>query len=911
MRQLARKLLLPVLAISAIATGHAAQDSATATAPKLMALPQGAVAWARELNEVREADPGLALTHLTVLLKRTPERQQAFEELLRQQQDPASANFHRWLTPIEVGERFGAPADRIEAVSAWLRSNGLSVDAVSNSRTRIRFSGTAAAVGAAFGSPMRLYSVGGEQRMAISGAPAIPEELADVVQAVAGLESVNEKPHEHPGGVVRAAAGDEGLKSTICSGATCRHFVWPADFATIYDLYPAYQSSGQGAGQTVAVIGRSTVFMQDIENFQARANLAVHDPIVIVPPGGVDPGPAQTTPPDDTSTLADQSEATLDVTRVAGTAPDATIKLVISKNLQTASGIGIAAQYVVDTVPLPAQVMTISFGTCEQNAGQAGVAFWDNLFSQAAAEGISSFASSGDSGVAGCDEHHAAPPPNQVASPSYICSSSYVTCVGGTEFSDSTNYWSTTNFGGHRSALGYIPEGAWNEPLDSSGNLQVAATGGGISAYIATPSWQTGPGVPGKQGRYTPDVSFDAASNAGYVKCQAASGGSCQLDTSGAFTFIYTSGTSGSAPSMAGIAALLNEKMGGAQGNLNPGLYKLAANPDNGVFHDVTLTTSSVSPCDLGTPSKCNNSTPGQAALQGGLAGYAVGPGYDLATGLGSLDVANFVAQWSSVATPATNYQGLWWASPAGSESGWGINFAHQGDTIFATWFTYDLSGNGNWLVMTAPRTAARTYAGTLYATTGPAFSSIPFNPASVAAIAVGTGSLTFSDANNGTFSYAIGATSQSKAITREVFGTMPTCAMATSSLASATNYTDLWWASPAGSESGWGINLTHEGTTIFGSWFTYDTTGKPMWLVVTAPLAAPSTYSGTLYRTTGPAFNAVPFNPSSVVATPVGSATFSFIDGNNATFTYAVNGVSQAKAITREIFGSTGTVCR
>jgi len=281
----------------------------------------------------------------------------------------------------------------------------------------------------------------------------------------------------------------------------------------------------------------------------------------------------------------------------------------------------------------------------------------------------------------------------------------------------------------------------------------------------------------------------------------------------------------------------------------------------------------------------------------------------------------NFLGQAASVAAAAAsvNYEGLWWAAPAGAESGWGINFAHQGDTIFASWFTYDLSGKGLWLVMTAPKTAPGVYAGTLYTTTGPAFNAVPFNPASVVATAVGSGTLTFSDANSGTFSYSFppGAVlgnmspiAQVKAITHQVFGTLPACATATGSLAAATNYQDLWWAAPAGAESGWGINLTHQGDTLFATWFTYDLNGTPMWLVVTAPKTAPGVYGGTLYRTTGPAFNAAPFNPAAVVATAVGNATFTFMDGNNANFAYTVNNVAQNKAITREVFVNPGTVC-
>ena len=269
----------------------------------------------------------------------------------------------------------------------------------------------------------------------------------------------------------------------------------------------------------------------------------------------------------------------------------------------------------------------------------------------------------------------------------------------------------------------------------------------------------------------------------------------------------------------------------------------------------------------------------------------------------------NYATASASVNAAVPNYEGLWWNSPAGSESGWGINFEHQGDTIFATWFTYDATGKGWWLVMTAPKTGPNTYSGTLYRTSGPAFSAVPFNPAQVTPTAVGNATLTFSDANNGTFAYTVNAISQMKSITRQVFGPLPTCTSGVANLAATSNYQGLWWAAPAGSESGWGINFAHEGDTIFATWFTYDVDGTPMWLVVTAQKTAAGTYTGTLYRTTGPAFNSVPFNPASVTPTPVGSATLAFTDGNTGTFSYTVNGVSQAKAITRQVFGS-GTIC-
>ena len=282
----------------------------------------------------------------------------------------------------------------------------------------------------------------------------------------------------------------------------------------------------------------------------------------------------------------------------------------------------------------------------------------------------------------------------------------------------------------------------------------------------------------------------------------------------------------------------------------------------------------------------------------------------------------NFAGQTGSVTAPAPalNFQGIWWKAPAASESGWGLNIAHQGDTIFASWFTYDPLGRGWWAVMTANKIGPNTYQGQLFETHGPAFDAVPFNPAMVVPSAVGTGTLTFTDANTGNFSYTVdkgGTVTQSKAITRQVFGPLPTCTFGTQpNLALATNYSDIWWKSPATSESGWGINLNQEGDTIFATWFTYDEDGTPLWLVVTAAKTGANVFTGDLYRTTGPAFSSVPFNPALVVATKVGTATFTFADGNNATFSYTVqlasmmSPVTQSKAITRQIFTAPGTTC-
>ncbi len=257
------------------------------------------------------------------------------------------------------------------------------------------------------------------------------------------------------------------------------------------------------------------------------------------------------------------------------------------------------------------------------------------------------------------------------------------------------------------------------------------------------------------------------------------------------------------------------------------------------------------------------------------------------------------------------SYQGLWWAAPAGAESGWGINLAHQADTIFVTWFTYNATGAAWWLSMTAKRVGEGTYSGQLMETHGPGFATTPFNPAAVKVTPVGTGTLTFSDRDRGVFSYVVNGTAQAKPITRQLFGVPPACAGVTpQELAQATNYQDLWWVAN-GAESGWGINFAHQGDTIFATWFTYDGAGVPMWLATTATRTGTRTYEGSLYRTTGPRFDAIPFAPEIVRNSVAGRATLTFADGNSATFAYTVDGMSQSKTITRQLFTpSAGTLC-
>lgn len=264
---------------------------------------------------------------------------------------------------------------------------------------------------------------------------------------------------------------------------------------------------------------------------------------------------------------------------------------------------------------------------------------------------------------------------------------------------------------------------------------------------------------------------------------------------------------------------------------------------------------------------------------------------------------------------PSPNYQGLWWASPAGSESGWGLGIAHQGDTLFATWFTYDDGGQPMWLVAPAmSRSGGRDYAGTVYRTSGPGYDAVRFDPSAVHTEALGSAQLLFTSDGAGTFHYTLflsPTVANAKSITRQAFATpQPACAEGQPTSA-ATNFTDLWWAAPAGSESGWGLYVAHQGDVLFAVWFTYSG-GSGTWFV--APdlrRGADGRWSGALLRTTGPAFRTVPWDPARVAAGTVGTASLEFADGLSGRFTWRVGESSQSKAIVRQSFALPGTDCR
>ncbi len=546
------------------------------------------------------ADAGLPMKRMIMTLKLRPGADAELRRLVQEQHDPTSANYHRWLTPEEFGARFGQTDTQINAVVQWLQSHGLTVEEIGKGRTWINFSGTAALVEQAFGTQIHRIQVNGRMHHANVVDPSIPRGLAGIVGGIVSLHDFRRQPMHRS---IRQVDPKE-LTPDFTSGSS--HFVGPADFATIYNVNPLYNAGTNGSGQSVAIVGRTDIALADVQQFRTFFGLPANNPQFIH--NGADPGNLGG---------GEEGEADLDVQWSGAVARNATIKFVISASTNTTDGVDLSAQYIVNNNVAPA--MSTSFGSCESAMGSAERSFYNNLWSQAASQGITSFVSSGDAGAAGCNV--GSDTTGSGAAVSGLCSTPFNVCVGGTQFNDTSNpgtYWSSTNNSTTQgSALSYIPEMVWNESGNVSGGSGLWSSGGGASAFYAKPSWQVAPGVPADSKRDVPDVSLTAAGHDGYIVVQ---GGS----------LFAVGGTSASSPSFAGLMALIVQKTGARQGNANTVFYPMAqaqfASGGVAAFHDTT---------------SGNNSVPG-------VTGFSATSGYDRATGLGSVDANVLVTNWGS-----------------------------------------------------------------------------------------------------------------------------------------------------------------------------------------------------------------------------------------------------------------------
>lgn len=544
-------------------------------------------------------DPDLPLERMLLVLKPSPSKQAALDDLAEKQQDPSSPLYHRWLTPAEFGEQFGAAESDVAQVAAWLSAHGFAIDKIAAGRRFVEFSGTAGEVYDAFHTEIRRYRIGSELHIANAQDPQIPAALAGVVRGVVSLHDFRRKS-EIASQAAPSARAANGSQALYTAGST--HYLFPADFAAIYDLSPVYDASITGSGISIAIAARSNINLNDVATFRSIAGLATGNPAVIL--AGADPG----------LVADDQEESTLDVEWSGAVAPAASVSLVVAGSTATTDGVDLAAAYIVNHAAAP--VLSVSYGSCEREMGAAELAFYNDLWEQAAAQGMSVFVASGDAGAAGCSE--GADSFGSAATVNGLCSSPYATCVGGTKFDEGTNaaeYWAAANSAGYGSALGYIPEVAWNESALNSG-IGLWATGGGVSAIYSQPGWQASVGGASAANgmRAVPDVALAAANHDGYF-----------IVENGAHVIV--SGTSVAAPSFAGLMALVIEKQhGAAQGSANPRLYALSS-VESDPFH--------------ATPGG-NNSVPG-------VSGFAAsGATYNLATGLGSVDASLLVNGWGA-----------------------------------------------------------------------------------------------------------------------------------------------------------------------------------------------------------------------------------------------------------------------
>jgi subtilase family serine protease len=596
-------------------------------------------------------DGNLLLKNMMLVLSSSPEQLAALELYSKAQQTPGATEYHRWLTPQEFASHFGVASQDLSVIRNYLISHGFSIDEIQAGRRSLTFSGTVAQVKKVFHTEIHHYEWKGEQHIANNSDPQIPAALSGVVRGVINLHDfhsrarrpdsrINTMPisgNPLPGGIGSPPIPDWSLYGS--------HYLTPGDYGVIYDINPLYNSSVNGNGISIAILGRSNITVSDVASFQSFSGLPSNPPQIINggANGSVLPGLIN----------GDQFESSLDVEWAGGIAPNAKVTFITSDSTLNADGIGLSALYAVNNNI--GDVISLSYGLCENLLGTAQVSAWGSLWQQAQTQGQTVLVSSGDSGVAGCDiasSVTAAPG----AGVNGLCSSPYSTCVGGTQFNDTVNpssYWLSANPGGGTvTALGYIPENVWNESGTVAGGSALWASGGGKSINWAKPSWQISPGVPAGK-RVVPDVSLSASKHDGYIVYMNG-----QQFVAG--------GTSAATPSMAGIVALLDQHNLGRQGNINPilyGLYQRQANGGSYAYFHPTLSG--------------NNSVPGQAGFT------ASGAGYNMATGLGSVDANLLVNQWRNL-NPGTTSVGLS-SSSANPVSGQSVSFTATVNGFFPT----------------------------------------------------------------------------------------------------------------------------------------------------------------------------------------------------------------------------------
>lgn len=627
---------------------------------------------AQRIVDLGAVEDSFASGRMLLLLRRSPAQEEALEDFIRNAHTAGDPAFHQWLQPEEFGRLYGPAESDVAAVEAWLESHGLTIGQVHAGRVAIEFSGTAGQLREAFQTEIHRYLVQGEAHLASATEPTIPAALALVI---GGLSRTNDfKPQPQLKLLGQAQFNPRTHHATPQwsepTGSGVSYLVAPGDFATQYDIDPVYQAGINGAGESIAIVSASNVDLSLVEAYRKLFSLPANLPQVVV--DGADPGE------NDAAT-----EAYLDIELAGAVAPGAQVMLYTSGGTALTDGLQLAAYRAVEDDE--AGVISVSYGECEAQLGQGGNALWNALWQQAAAQGQTVFVSAGDGGSAGCDDFDVQTMAYGGLAVNGIASTPYNVAVGGTDFYYSqyaagasavsaqlAGYWSAATASPAVSLKKAVPEQAWNDEFGSnladSGNpanlssQTIVAGGGGASraaVYLssgvvtgyAKPAWQAGGGAPADKLRDLPDLSLFAAngSNLSYYPI-CANPGDCSaanLNQEGTVTVTGVGGTSAASPEMAAIQALVNQSTGSRAGQADFVYYPLAASQPT-VFRDVTVGGNQVL-CSQGT-ANCAKGASG--TISGGYyveSGYTAGAGYDLATGLGSVDVANLIKYWNSV----------------------------------------------------------------------------------------------------------------------------------------------------------------------------------------------------------------------------------------------------------------------
>lgn len=655
-------------------------------------LPGSTPAIARAQYDQGALAESAAANHVVLVLKRSDEQESTLKALIDQMHSKGSANYQQWLNPQEFASRFGPSDADLATVTGWLQQNGFTVNKVSAGKVAIDFSGTAGQIKSAFHTELHTYTHNGVTFHSNNQDPQIPAALAPVVAGIESLNDIKPVSNMHVPGTAKmniqthTATPDWNFEAncTVAGSFTrvpCTLYIpEPSDLAVQYNLTSVQKSGITGKGATVGVISASNIDLGVVQNYRNLFGFnAANLPQVVV--DGSDPGQTGAV-----------TEAYLDVEAIAAMAPDATTNLYVSADTLTTSGLVTAIIRAVDDDV--ADVLTLSYGECEKTLGAAGNQFFYQAWEQAAAQGQSVFVSSGDAGSAGCDNFDTEASATQGLAVSGYTSTPFNTSVGGTDFYY-TNYATgqfsaaliaelATDWSGGgpsitptASLTAPIREQPWNQSLGfnvnknghghnivgGSGGASTCASGANVNpttgayglctAGYAKPSWQSGIGVPADGVRDIPDVSLFASSGANLAFWPiCASVYDCRADLQVdpySISITAIGGTSASSPAMAGIMALVDQNQKGRQGNANYTLYALATQYPN-TFNDITLGSNNVV-CTAGTVN-CSLDTNGDGYYS--LQEFFAGAGYDQASGLGTINGANLLANWGKVSFNAS-----------------------------------------------------------------------------------------------------------------------------------------------------------------------------------------------------------------------------------------------------------------